>query len=182
MQSILEGASNMNLGSNILELRRKKNVTQEDLATQLGVTAAAVSKWENGYTFPDLLMLCALADYFEVTTDALLGRIPTYAQAVIAAKTRSLGEKIATVAKRYGLETLGIYDSYAQARSHILRTPTIRYVLVSLDRPLTEEEMQDAGENLAQINVQCDSDQQTLDSFEFYFRNMSTIDSFCKKA
>lgn len=170
----------MNLGCNILELRKKKNVTQEDLAGQLGVTAAAVSKWENGYTFPDLLMLCALADYFEVTTDALLGRVPTYAQAVIAARTRSLGEKIATIAKRYGLETLGIYDSYAQAKSHILRTPTIRYVLVSLDRPLTEEEMQDAGESLAQINVQCATEQETLSGFEFYFQNMSTIDSLGK--
>ena len=38
----------MNLGRNILELRKQKNVTQEELAAELGVTAAAVSKWENG--------------------------------------------------------------------------------------------------------------------------------------
>ena len=63
----------MNLGKTILELRKQKNVTQEDLAAELGVTAAAVSKWENGYTLPDVLMLCALADYFQVTTDELLG-------------------------------------------------------------------------------------------------------------
>ena len=37
----------MNLGSKILELRRQKNITQEELAAALGVTAAAVSKWEN---------------------------------------------------------------------------------------------------------------------------------------
>ena len=63
----------MNLGKMILELRKKKNVTQEELAAELGVTAAAVSKWEKGYTLPDILMLCALADYFTVTTDELLG-------------------------------------------------------------------------------------------------------------
>ena len=38
----------MNLGKTILELRKKNNVTQEELAAELGVTAAAVSKWENG--------------------------------------------------------------------------------------------------------------------------------------
>lgn len=38
----------MNLGKTILELRKQKNVTQEDLASELGVTAAAVSKWEHG--------------------------------------------------------------------------------------------------------------------------------------
>ena len=59
----------MNLGKNICDLRKSKNVTQEELAAELGVTAAAVSKWENGYTLPDILMLCALADFFQVTTD-----------------------------------------------------------------------------------------------------------------
>ena len=38
----------MNLGKMILELRKQKHVTQEELAAELGVTAAAVSKWETG--------------------------------------------------------------------------------------------------------------------------------------
>ena len=37
----------MHLGNKILELRRQKNITQEELAAALGVTSAAVSKWEN---------------------------------------------------------------------------------------------------------------------------------------
>ena len=36
----------MNLGNNILTLRRQRGITQEELAAALGVTAAAVSKWE----------------------------------------------------------------------------------------------------------------------------------------
>ena len=77
----------MNIGKNILELRKAKNVTQEALAAELGVTAAAVSKWENGYTLPDILMLCACADFFVVTTDELLGRSKTPLIDVIAAET-----------------------------------------------------------------------------------------------
>ena len=64
----------MELGKNICELRREKGVTQEELAAELGVTAAAVSKWEKGSTLPDVLMVCAIADWFGVTTDQLLGR------------------------------------------------------------------------------------------------------------
>ncbi len=38
----------MNIGSKILAMRKQKNITQEALAAELGVTAAAVSKWEKG--------------------------------------------------------------------------------------------------------------------------------------
>lgn len=64
----------MDLGKNIYELRKAKGVTQEELAAELGVTAAAVSKWEKGNTLPDVMMVCAIADLFDITTDELLGR------------------------------------------------------------------------------------------------------------
>ena len=64
----------MELGKNICDLRREKGITQEELAGELGVTAAAVSKWEKGSTLPDVLMVCAIADHFGVSTDELLGR------------------------------------------------------------------------------------------------------------
>ncbi len=64
----------MSIGNQIQWLRKKKNMTQETLAAEMGVSIAAVSKWENGVSMPDIMMLCALADFFEVTTDELLGR------------------------------------------------------------------------------------------------------------
>ena len=64
----------MNIGNQIQVLRKQKNITQEKLASEMGVSIAAVSKWENGNSMPDIVMLCALADYFQVTTDELLGR------------------------------------------------------------------------------------------------------------
>ena len=64
----------MDIGYKILMLRKQKNITQEKLAAEMGVSIAAVSKWETGNSMPDIVMLCALADFFGVTTDELLGR------------------------------------------------------------------------------------------------------------
>lgn len=96
----------MNFGKNILELRRKNNITQEELAAQLGVTAAAVSKWENNYTLPDIFMLCALADFFDVSTDRLLGRTNKVQYAAIAAESSQLRMDMETLAKQYGYAVL----------------------------------------------------------------------------
>ena len=105
----------MNFGKTILDLRRAKNVTQEELAAELGVTAAAVSKWENGYTLPDILMLCALADYFEVSTDELLGRCKNPKYTIIAAENEALGQKVAQIAREFGLISRAIYTNYKDA-------------------------------------------------------------------
>ncbi|MCM1216680.1 MAG: response regulator [Lachnospiraceae bacterium] len=65
----------MNIGKQILSLRKKRGITQETLAAEMGVTVGAVSKWETGSTLPDITMLCALADFFRITTDELLDRV-----------------------------------------------------------------------------------------------------------
>lgn len=62
----------MNIGSNIAALRKQKGITQEELANELGVSAQAVSKWENNSSCPDVSLLTSIADYFGVTVDALL--------------------------------------------------------------------------------------------------------------
>ncbi len=62
------------LGQQIFELRKRHSMTQENLANEMGVSIGAVSKWENGASVPDISMLCALADYFHVSTDFMLGR------------------------------------------------------------------------------------------------------------
>lgn len=61
------------IGENIKRLRRERDLTQETLAEFLGVTFQSVSKWERGESCPDIAILPALAAFFEVTTDELLG-------------------------------------------------------------------------------------------------------------
>jgi transcriptional regulator with XRE-family HTH domain len=60
------------MGTRIAELRKRKGVTQDQLAEQMGVSCQAVSKWENDLSCPDIALLAPLADYFGVTTDELL--------------------------------------------------------------------------------------------------------------
>lgn len=62
----------MNLGKNISELRKKNNLTQEELANMLGVSPQAVSKWENDTACPDIALLPKIAEIFGVTIDELM--------------------------------------------------------------------------------------------------------------
>ncbi len=62
------------LGKRIMAHRKKLGLTQDKLAEMMGVTAQAVSKWENDQSCPDITTLPQLADIFGTTTDELLGR------------------------------------------------------------------------------------------------------------
>ena len=61
------------LGKRIALNRKRLGLTQDKLAEALGVTAQAVSKWENDLSCPDITMLPKLAALFGITTDELLG-------------------------------------------------------------------------------------------------------------
>ena len=63
---------NIKIGENIANLRKKKGITQEDLANQFKVSNQAVSKWEAGKCYPDIELLPELSCYFEVSIDELL--------------------------------------------------------------------------------------------------------------
>lgn len=63
----------LTLGENIRKLRRKREMTQEQLADRLGVTYQSVSRWENCTAYPDMELLPAISDIFSVSVDELLG-------------------------------------------------------------------------------------------------------------
>ncbi len=65
------------MGQVIRRLRKERNLTQEELAEQLGVTFQAVSKWENDTGMPDISQVVPIAHVFGVSTDVLFGTLGT---------------------------------------------------------------------------------------------------------
>ena len=62
----------MILADKITDLRKKNGWSQEELASQLGVSRQAVSKWESASSIPDLDKIIKMSNIFEVSTDYLL--------------------------------------------------------------------------------------------------------------
>ena len=61
------------IGENLKRQRKKKDLTQEQLADILGVSFQSVSKWERGEGYPDMELLPVIAEYFGITVDELMG-------------------------------------------------------------------------------------------------------------
>ena len=105
----------------LVALRKEQNLTQEMLAAKLGVTYQAVSKWENGQTYPDISLLPTIAAIFGIGIDSLLGYIP-------ASKRISIYEdKYRDEAYYWGLEPSGM--CYEVLR---LRPPVRHYTLLDI--------------------------------------------------
>lgn len=63
----------LTIGENIRALRRKMDMTQEELAEKLCVSLKVVSRWETGATYPSLDVIPAMSNLFDVTADELIG-------------------------------------------------------------------------------------------------------------
>lgn len=75
----------MNIGENIKKYRLKKGLTQENLASAVGVSGQAVSKWECGESIPDGMLFIPIADALEISLDRLCGHEKVYESDTYAA-------------------------------------------------------------------------------------------------
>ena len=127
---------NLLIGENIKRLRREQDLTQEELASHLGISFQSVSKWERGEGYPDITMLPALANYFHISVDELIGT-----------------ERIAMAEKYHEINTLwaennrkGLHqDNITLMRQSLKSFPNDALLLVQLSTSLekldgTEEE------------------------------------------
>ena len=157
----------MNIGKNILELRKQGNITQEELAAELGVTAAAVSKWENGYTLPDILMLCALADFFGVTTDDLLGRNIPVKEAVVVAQNGDLAAGIKSVVEAYGFSVISHFSAYGPALSYVISHQNCRTIFTGGPRELiSPAEIEETPSEVNSMHIIGNTQEDILRGFE----------------
>jgi len=114
--------TNINIGNKTRELRKKKGITQEGLASVLSVSPQAVSKWESGLTYPDMEMIPIIAGYFEVSMDILFD----YDVREMKAKL----EKITDNARKYFFDDTSKYIEIVQ--SALQEYPANEYLLCCL--------------------------------------------------
>lgn len=94
----------IHLGRILSENRRRKGITQDELAEFMGVSKAAVSKWETESTYPDILLLPRLAAYFDMSIDELMGYEPQMDKREIRETHRRLSEEFTTLPFEEALE------------------------------------------------------------------------------
>ncbi|NLC45033.1 MAG: helix-turn-helix transcriptional regulator [Clostridiales bacterium] len=80
------------LSERLKELRKEKDVTQSEVAKELGVDRSTYGKYETGDSVPDLDKLNWLAGYFKVSTDYLLGRSNIKASVEVSSKESPINE------------------------------------------------------------------------------------------
>ena len=64
-------------GKNLKRYRKEAKISQDELASRMGITPQAVSKWECGLSYPDITLIVSLADLFGITADELLRGVGT---------------------------------------------------------------------------------------------------------
>ena len=62
----------MSFGERLYQLRKEKNISQEELAELLDVSRQSISKWENDKAYPEMTRLLFMSDYFDVSLDYLM--------------------------------------------------------------------------------------------------------------
>ncbi len=91
------------IGGFLRELRKEKELTQEQLAEKFGVSSRSVSRWENGNTMPDLGILVELADYYEIDIKEIID-----------------GERKSEIMEKEQKETLRKVADYAEAEKRLV--------------------------------------------------------------
>lgn len=119
----------------IAQLRKDAQLTQQQLAEALNVSSAAVSKWENGISAPDIDTLCTLADYFHVSVDTLLGRAPNRGKVAVFLYDHQGEDICRKVIQKRGGEIAGVVYSIRELETLLASDKTIhRIIQVSLDK------------------------------------------------
>jgi two-component system chemotaxis response regulator CheY len=130
----LEENMNMQVRKKIYELRKSKDMTQEELASTMGVSIAAVSKWETGNSLPDILMLCSIADFFEVSTDELLGREKSKKKAIVVDDSAFIRDTLKKILSENGYEVIGEAEEGIELLN-ILKTKKADLIMLDVNMP-----------------------------------------------
>lgn len=153
------------IGTNLRKLRLKKGLTQEQVAEVLGVSAQAISRWENNTSYPDITLLPGLAIFYDTSVDAIVGmdelrkeetlcRIHTQInELVIAGKPdeaiRLIRESLKTYPGDYGL-TMSLVETLAHKKDDPAAT---REAIAIAQRVLSTDEVSMKAKSTTAANL-----------------------------
>lgn len=120
----------LKIGENIRRFRRDADLTQQQFAEQMGVTCQSVSRWENGETYPDTELLPAIADYFHVSVDRLMG-VPDAEKQKQAHETF---DALRRACMRQEIDTGEVVSILREIRRNYLETPEAWRIWLGNDR------------------------------------------------
>lgn len=106
----------MNFNEKLIELRKSKGLSQDELGNELGVSRQTISKWELAQSYPDFQRLVLLSDYFELSLDELVKGVD-----VQDVRSKNLSEK----------QLSSIYEDINSAKSTINQVINI-FVIIGL--------------------------------------------------
>jgi len=113
----------MSIGATIKQLRITRKLTQEELASHLGITSKAISQWECDRTSPDISQIPALCNFFQISADQLLNiNLP-----------KSEEEKQNILHRYYELSRKGyVKDGWELLQEGIAKFPNDYYIMINL--------------------------------------------------
>lgn len=120
----------MSIGERITELRKARNISQNQLAAAMEVSRQAVSKWENGQSTPDPLKIIKLAEYLDTDVEYLsTGRL------VVPNRPPVVLETVKTVEKVVEKPVIQVVEKIVERKVEVpVEVPVVEYV----DRPVVK--------------------------------------------
>lgn len=116
---------NNDFSKNLIELRKQKGLTQQQLADSLNISTAAVCKWEKGKNLPDLPMLMLISEFFHTSIDKLVFNRKQLSDEEIDKICKELDETIIKKGAGQGLEYIdSIYKEYAYDKNLVIALVT----------------------------------------------------------
>lgn len=119
-----------NVSERIASLRKETGLTQQQLADSLNVSSAAVSKWENGASTPDIDTLCAIADYFNLSMDELLGRNLKRCRVVLFLHDGAGEKQAREILNKRGGDVVGAVYNLSELEALLAADETIRQIVM----------------------------------------------------
>lgn len=138
--------SEFNIAENLIRFRKKRKITQDELADFIGVTKGAVSKWENGFSMPDVMLLPKLASFYDVTVDELLGYEPQLSKEQIRKKYICLSKLFVEQPFEQVMECVrGMIKQYYSCYPFLLQMCVLYLNHISLAKPDEQKKLFEEG-------------------------------------